>query len=617
VVCVVARKATISGATLALAVLSMASMAGSGCGGTIDQDSDGLLPGGSAADARFGPGGGSGASDGSGSPGSGGSGDSGGAGGDSGGSGDSGDSGGSSGGAQDYGPELAAPSARFVRLTHEQWANSVRDLLKLEVADPLPEFRPDPVQGGFLFDNDATSLQVDESLWSSYQRAASDLAALVTTDPARLTKLLPAGADDPATGTDTIVRELGLRAHRRPLDATETGEYTALFEAGAALHPEMAARDAGVRILIEALLQSPHFLYRVETSDQVVDGAIPLSDYEIASRLSYALWHTMPDDALFDAAAAGELSDPGALPGHVQRVLDDPRLEQVVADFHAQLLEVEEFLGISPSPTFYPDAPADLGQLALTEHELFIHDVVFEQEQGYRELLTATHTFVNDQLAGIYGLSGDFTASFERADLDPAQRRGLFTQIGFLATNSSSASPDPIHRGVFLAERIACLHIAAPDVATPPLSAMPGRTNREVIEEQTEADGTVCASCHKGLINPFGFPFEHYDATGAFRTEDNGFPVDASASPLIGDGPVTVNGATELIDALAAEPSVHECYTRHWLEYLHGRPESEEDEALIGRLGAESTDPGLAVKQLLLEAVTSPSFLTRSTEELP
>ncbi|MGD8861866.1 MAG: DUF1592 domain-containing protein [Myxococcales bacterium] len=606
---VVPREATISRTAVALAVLSMAA---GGCGGTIDQDTDGLLPGGgSAADSPFGPGGG-GSGDGSGTPGSGGAGDPGGVGGSSG----DGDSAGTPGDL-DFGPEAAAPSARFVRLTHEQWANTVRDLLKLDAADPLPEFRPDPVQGGFLFDNDANSLQVDESLWSSYRRAAGELAALVTSDPGRLAKVLPAGADDPDTGTETIVRELGLRAHRRPLDATEMGEYTTLFEAGAALHPNMAAREAGVRILIEALLQSPHFLYRVETSDQVVDGAIPLNDYEIASRLSYALWHTMPDDALFDAAAAGELSDASTLPDHVQRVLDDARLEGVVADFHAQLLEVEEFLGISPSPTFYPDAPDDLGQLALTEHELFIHDVVFEQEQGYRELLTATHTFVNDQLAGIYGLPGDFTSSFERAELDPAQRRGLFTQIGFLATNSSSASPDPIHRGVFLAERIACLHIAAPDVATPPLGAMPGRTNREVIEEQTEADGTVCASCHKTLINPFGFPFEHYDATGAFRTEDNGFPVDAAASPLIGEGPVMVDGATALIDALAAEPSVHECYARHWLEYLHGRPEAEADEPLIARLGAQSTDPGLAIKQLLLEAVTSPSFLTRSNEELP
>ena len=520
-------------------------------------------------------------------------------------------------GDSDFGPEMPASAPRMVRLTHSQWENTVRDLLLLEAGDELPEFRPDPTVGGFLFDNDSTSLQVDESLWNGYQRAAVDLAALVAGDAARIAKIAPSGSDDATTGAETFIRGFGQRAHRRPLTDDQVNGYLALHAMAPALYPSAGAYEAGIQMLLEAFLQSPHFLYRIEASDEVAGEVIPLDDWEVASKLSYALWGTMPDDSLFTAAEAGELRDAAALRSQVERLVGDPRVEVTVQSFHAQLLEIEEFYGVSPSSTFYPDAPGDLGELAITEHELFIQDLVFEQDGGYREMLTSTRTFVNDDLAAIYGVSGTFDDTFVAVDLDPAERKGIFTQVGFLATNASSADPDPIHRGVFMAERIACLHIAAPDAATPPIPATEGRTNREVIEEHTEMPGSICASCHSTLINPFGFPFESYDAVGAFRTEDNGFPVDTTASPLIDGEPTMVDGALDLIEALADTADVHECYTRHWLEYLHGRPESEDDASITERLGDSSVRGELPVKQLLIEAVMSPTFLTRSTEELP
>ncbi|MDH5675462.1 MAG: DUF1592 domain-containing protein [Myxococcales bacterium] len=512
--------------------------------------------------------------------------------------------------------EDPAPAPRAVRLTHGQWQNTVIDLLHLDAAAELPALRPDPSQGGFIFDNDATAMSVDEALWSEYQRAAMDLAARVVSDPQALQKILPAGADDPTSGLETFVRDFGRRAHRRPLDDAQVAQYLGLTAMAPGFFPELSAFDASIRLLLEAFLQSPHLLYRFEASVEEQDGMIVLDDWEIASRLSYSLWQTMPDDALFDAAAASELSDPQSLVGHVTRVLDDPRLERSVASFHAQLFEIEEFREISPATTFFPDAPAGLGEAAVREHQLFVQDVVFEQEGGFRELLSSTQSFVDADLAGIYGLGGTFGSDFEPAQLDAQQRKGLLTQVGFLAANASSAHPDPIHRGVFIAERIACLAIAAPDAATPPVPAREGRTNREVIEDHTEMPGTVCASCHSSLINPFGFPFENYDATGAYRTEDNGYPVDASASPPIDGMPTAVDDALGLIDALAGSEGAHQCYSKHWMEFLLGRHVTVADRPLRARLGAQSQE-GLSVKQLLRETVTSRPFLHRSTEELP
>jgi hypothetical protein len=521
---------------------------------------------------------------------------------------------GSGAGAVNYGPDTPAPEVRMVRLTHPQWQNTVRDLLQLPASTELSDFRPDPVQGGFAFDNDATSLQVDEALFNGYQRAAGELAELVTSDSTTLAKIAPSGWDDPSRGAEAFVRAFGQRAHRRPLSDEQVDDYLALATMAPGLYPSLPEAEARVRFLIEMFLQSPYFLYRIEQSDQVVGDVIPLDDWELASRLSYALWSTMPDDELFAAAAAGELADESTRATHVRRVVDDAKAERAVADFHRQLLTVDRFESISPSSTFFPDAPSDLAELAITENEMFVRDV-FMNDGGWRDMLTSPRTFVNDDLADIYGLSGSFDGNFTPVDLDPSERAGVFTQIGFLAKNASSADPDPIHRGVFLAERIACIHIAAPDVMTPPPPAVAGKTNRQVIEEQTEDPSTVCASCHANYINPFGFPFEHYDAVGGFRTTDDGAEIDATASPLLDDMPRPVDGALELVNAMADSPGVHSCYLHHWVEYLRGRHEADEDEPLAGRLGDASSQGTLSIRDLLFEVAMSPTFAARNVEE--
>lgn len=530
------------------------------------------------------------------------------------GDGDSGD--GDTSGAQ----EQASPSPRFYRLTHEQWENTVVDLFELDAPTGLSElFRDDPLVAGFIFDNDASALEVDEALWTGYRLAAGEVAELVTSDPALLASLMPAEGPSEAERIDSFVRSFGARAYRRPLDEQEVATMISLFASAPSLYTEVDDPFvAGIRHVIEALLQSPYFLYRIERSELIVDGAIPLDDYEIAARLSYFLWNTMPDQELLDAASQAQLETADQVAAQAERMVADPRAADMVVRFHDQLLDGDKLSTISPSNNFFPDAPADLPELAAQEHERFIRDVVFGGGGGLAELLTSSETFVNDDLAQIYGVAGVMGDDFVHVDLDPNERRGIFTQVGFLAANSTSVDPDPIHRGVFLAKRIACLSIAAPPDGIPPLPPTePDQTNRERVEGHTEAEGSVCVSCHGGLINPFGFPFEGYDALGAWRTIDNGQPVDTTSSVYLGGEIVPVGDAIDLAEAMASSEAVHQCYTQHWVEYAAGRNATQTDRPMIERLGADSLDEQQSVQELLIAVTTSPSFLTRAAEELP
>lgn len=520
----------------------------------------------------------------------------------------------------DGGPadELPAPTTRLFRLTHSQWENTVQDLLYLPEPTGLSsDFRTDPSIGGFLFDNNASALEVDQALWQSYQRAAVQIAEQVTGDPTLLAAIVPPDGGDPVARAAAFVDELAPRAYRRPLTDAERSELLTTFDGAAALYDGVDPFVAGVRLVLETVLQSPHFLYRIETATEADGNVIPLGSYEVAQRLSYFLWDSMPDDALFDAAAADVLVEGASLREQALRMLDDVRARPVVQHFHDQAFDTKKFLNAAPAAAFYPDAPDNLGELALEENHRFIEEVVFAQDGGIAALLTSNETFVNDELARIYGLDpAGFGAEFEKVTLDAEQRKGFLTQVGFLAANSSTAAPDPIHRGVFVAKRLACMNIAAPPNGVPPLPPPEGRSNRQTVAEHTEQPGSSCVGCHSTLINPFGFPFENYDAEGAWRTEDVG-PVDAASDVTLDEQTVHVENGLELADALATSPSVHQCYTEHWLEFAFGRPFAPEDEAFATRIGTASQSGEMAVKELLIEIVASNAFRNRATQELP
>jgi hypothetical protein len=507
--------------------------------------------------------------------------------------------------------ELPAPSHRVARLTHEQWDNTIADLLYLDASTDLAdEFRPDAGVSGYLFDNSAQNLSVDAALWSGYEHAAAEVAEMAASDPAILAAI--ASETDP----ESFVRTFGRRAFRRALGEDEVARYVALFDSAAELYGVTPSFEIGVRLVLETMLQSPHFLYRIEQSATVVGDVIALDSDEVASRLSYFLWRSMPDDELFAAADDDMLRDDAEVEAHARRMLAAPRARPVVAYFHDALLDAEKIANADPNPTVY-DVPADLGQLALEEQRRFLADIVFERHGSWRDVLTSSQTFVNADLAAIYGLAGTFGSEFVEVELDE-QRRGVLTHVGFLTANATSVQPDPIHRGVFIATRLACATLPPPPDDVPPLPPIdPDQTNRQVIEALTEQPGSNCAGCHAAIINPFGFPFESFDAIGGFRTEDNGQPVDASSSVMLGSEIVDVDDAVDLVVALAENTAVHRCYAGHWVQYAFGRLLADEDGTLLDRLATESAEGDISIEDLLVGVVTSQPFLSRATEELP
>lgn len=507
-------------------------------------------------------------------------------------------------------PDAPDAPPRFARLTHAQWRNTVADLFgATDLPDFTGTFRGDPRENGSLFDNNAETLSVDQALWQAYQRAATQLAAYVVADSDHFGKLSPA-ASSPAAMGRAFIEQFGKRAYRRPLSEDEVQSYLALYAQGRAIFPEQGEFQAGARLLIQAFLQSPHFLYRIENSTAVKNASIPLDGYETAARLSFALWDTMPDDELMRAADAGELAAPAAVTEQARRLLASPRAQPVIEHLHYQLFNVERYRGISRYPEEH------LPDMAAEENRRFIDHIVFTKAGALKDLLTSTETFVNKSLAGFYGLSGDFSDDYQLVELDPTQRSGFLTQVGFLASNANSGVPDPIHRGVFLARRMACINVPMPPPNVPPLPAANGRTNRETVTAHTEVPGSVCVGCHGQFINPFGFPFEYYDGLGRYRTEDSGQPVDGNSSPALEEKP-TVSNAIELTQALATSKQVHACYARHLVEFTLGRLSGADDEALIEQLATSSLAENMSVKDLETQIVSSAAFLSRKAKVSP
>lgn len=529
------------------------------------------------------------------------------------------------GGSRDVGGEIPetftgpiqavpAPSSRFIRLNHVQWENTVRDLLRRsEPLDISRSFVAEPLRS--TFDTNGAILSVSFDLQRDYQRAAEQVAQQVAADSALLESLISNPSASPTDRARSFIESFGRRAWRRPLEEGEIQRCLALFARGSELLGSGDEFRDGIEMIVGYLLQSPHFLYRVEWSSDVVDERIPLSDYEIASKLSYALTNTMPDDVLLDAAEQGVLKTRDGLIAQAQRLLDSPAGAKTVENFHEQLLGMTEFTQISKNIDAYPAFGEGIAEDARREALRFVHHVVVERDQGLTELLTASYTFANDRIAGIYGIEapGGGPDQFLRVDLDPTQRAGLLTQVGFLASHAEGVTPNIIMRGVNIAHRILCTHLPPPPDSVPPLPELtPDMTNRERVHELTKEP--ACAGCHAAYINPLGYALESLDGVGAFRDEENSLPIDTSASFQVDGEIVDVDGAVEMTQVIASSKQAHDCYAQHWAEYLYARPihvGADEDSHLIEQAGWISKNAESA-KNLIVQLLATDAFVTRA-----
>jgi Protein of unknown function (DUF1592)/Protein of unknown function (DUF1588)/Protein of unknown function (DUF1595)/Protein of unknown function (DUF1587)/Protein of unknown function (DUF1585) len=514
------------------------------------------------------------------------------------------------------GPGALSATSRAMRLSNAQWEATIQDLFRLPAPLGLSSsFVADPSLGAF--DTYGGQLLVDSNRWQDYQTAAETVAKQVAHDPQLLAGLAPAAADA-TTRKANFLRDFGLRAFRRPLTDADVARYSAVFDKGAPLIGSGDAFVDGVELTLRAFLQSPNFLYRLETSASVVGGRVPLNDYEIGARLSYGLTGTMPDDGLLGAAAAGKLHGAADVTTEAQRLVGLPSGQTAGLAFHAQLLHFSEYEQIQKDPLKAPAFTAELVPALKQEALAFIQNVVYEQDRGIAELLSAPYTFANSSVAGLYGANvpappAGQADAFVRLELDPTQRAGLLTQIGFLAANGIDQTPSIIPRGVHIAEDILCVPLPAPPANVPPLPALdPSSTNRERVATLTM--NAPCSGCHTSLINPLGFALETLDGFGQYRTTENGKPIDATGTYSIDGKDVSFNGPVELMKALATSEQVHDCYARHLAEYIYGRDldaNSGADSALITQVGAQAKSVP-STKSLMVALVTADVFLSRA-----
>jgi len=519
-----------------------------------------------------------------------------------------------SGGRSGEGGGGLVAEATVSRLSHWEWEQTIRELFGLDglsislVSDPL---------SGKAFDNNQSALRVGPALWRDYQAAAETVAERVTSDATLLALLAPVDASRTADERATaFIKTFGLRAFRRPLLASEVTARRALFAQGQALYPELDPFVAGVRLCLESFLQSPYFIYRTETHEASRDRSKDsLSDWQTASRLSYAIWHSMPDQELYRAAEAGELSAAAGIHSQIERMLDGPRTAASVERFFEQLYDADQYQHVQKSQAKYPDFSAEVARDMHAEFLKFT-DNVYQLGGGLRELLTSTTSFVTPRLAGIYGL--DTTTlpvpdadGFSRVELDATQRSGLLTLSGFLAWKGTDSQPNTIQRGVFVTRRILCQPLGNPPEAAQGASFADQTTNRARIEALT-GPGTCGAGCHGLYINPAGFAFEHFGAMGEYRTDDDGSPIDASASFEFEDGPASYVGASQFSQLLGGSLQAHACFSSYLLEYLRGREGGPEDAALVENL-ARSSLAGASIRDLLAAALVSATTGTELT----
>jgi hypothetical protein len=417
------------------------------------------------------------------------------------------------------------------------------------------------------------------------------------------------------------VERFANRAWRRPLEDEERERLQAFWQA----NWSAGTPDEAIVLTVAGVLQSPQFLYRIERGDPrgTRRGKRALTDFEVASRLSYFLWDTMPDAELFRAATEGELGDVEGVRSQVQRMLADPKAEDAVVRFHSQWLGLEDLQTISPARSAYgpalgvdADPPLDTTgdeewptTLAPIRHSMeaefhyFVRDAVFSGPGTLEHLLTSNQGWASGRTRGLYGAvedrAGDSVSwpyayiaasglirgnlSLQPITFPEDERGGVLTLPGVLAINAYAVHPAPVLRGKTVLERVMCTELGAPppgaEGAAPPDIPEAESTNRLRTENATSP--AECAPCHD-LINPPGFAFENYDALGLYRSQDNGEAVDASGDFSAYGETFSFSDGVELGQNLASSPLVKDCYTLHWARYATGEDLDPDDERLLG-----------------------------------
>ncbi len=506
----------------------------------------------------------------------------------------------SSGGTANIGPAPAGVTAGvrpLRRLTREAYERTVQDLLHLPkrpnsgLPDDSRSQATDFVEAGSVAEVDATALQTSAEALAR-EALAGGLTALMN--------CTPDGASE-ASCVESFIRGFGRRAFRRALTDQEVRELQALFTKSRT--DGKLSVHASVQTLLEGMLQAPQFLYQRERSTPDTLGTAGLESLtsdELASRLSYLLWRSMPDDALFKAVDAGKLTTAADTAREAARLLADPRSQETLVEFVAQWFR----LPLGNTGVLQTSASA--------ETKAFVASVL-SGDGRLESLLASPVNFVNETLAPIYGVNGIGGSDVQKVTSDPARRFGLLTQVNFLGTFADGAQSHPVKRGNVIFKRVLCgeLPPMPPNVPTPDAEQQ-DVSNRKRFEAKTQ---NACArGCH-AYLDPLGFAFEHYDGTGKFRDRDGGAPVDSSGAVTLpgADSAWTFKDAKELVDLMATSKEARACAARQWLRYTLTRQETAEDQGSLDAESAAFASAGYDLRALFLSVASTPSFLYRTS----
>lgn len=488
------------------------------------------------------------------------------------------------------------------RLTHSQYNNTVRDLLG-DLTNPASQFPPEDYVNGFK--NQYQAQNLSPLLIEAYSAAAEKLArnAFRGGDTRGLIPCKPSAAC-----RARFVREFGLRAFRRPLDPDEQKRYEGLFR-----HDPQFLK--GAQLVIETMLQSPFFLFRTEETSKP-----KLRDFVTATRLSYALWDTMPDKSLFESAARGELSTPDAVDKAARRMLADQRARQGFDEYISQWMRFDRLLVASKDRRKYPLYTRETAVAMTEETQRFLSDLVWNN-RNFMDLLTANYGFVNGDLAAIYGLPAP-AKEFDQVEFPAgSERGGLLGQGLLLALTAKPEETSPTARGLFVREQFLCQHVADPppgvNTNLPAITEARPQTNRERLSEHVT--NPSCATCHN-LIDPIGYAFEKFDAIGARRDKvqlqfSSGRRSERKTAPKTVELDLDTSGwvagianskfssPRELGKVLASSAQCQECMVKQYFRYITGRMETPADRPLIRRVLDDFRNSQFRFQELIISLV--------------
>ncbi len=421
----------------------------------------------------------------------------------------------------------------------------------------------------------------------------------------------PKAGDDEVACAKKILGKLARQAYRRPVNDGDLEDLLGFYQKGR----NKGGFDAGITAAIQAIIASPEFVYRFErTPAGVTPGAnYRVSDLELASRLSYFLWSTAPDEQLLTVASQSKLHEPAMLEKQVRRMLADPRSEALSANFASQWLHLQNLKGVQPDAFLFPNFDRNLALSMGRETEL-LFDSIMREDRNVLDLLTANYTFVDELLAKHYGIPNVLGARFRRVAIEDENRRGLLGQGSILTMTSISNRTSPVARGKYVMEVLLGTAPPAPPPNVPPLKEAADNKTVMTLRQKMEEHRTnpVCAACHK-MMDPIGFSLENYDAVGVWRTKDNGLPIDASGKMFDGaklDGPNSLRQAI-----LSHSDAFLGTFSENLLSYGIGRVLEPSDMPAVRAIAHHAAQTDNHFSSFVMGVVTSTPFQMRRAEK--